>query len=374
MPRYLTLLLTCWSLMLVGPVAQAQTTINQDMIKAGNAMSALVPYLYNDARFRQQENHDFILQQLNDLISAVEAEPRLLKDHAVSRLISQSSLLEQLKQAKLLFNTGNYASAQYLLGNAPVLCSSCHIQDGIAVTSAPKVRRDQFANDFDYAEFNYFVRNYSVAARGYLDYLNRSDIRKSRVLGAKALRRLLDITLITDHNLDTSQEKLQQYSEIKDLNLELKQHIDAWQKGINVLKESDLAHADIEKQIYSQFKDGFNLKHEFIFDETKRPLALAWRGELQRRMQSITQPDQVARNLYLIAILERLLGDQSELSLANLYLKECIHLKVPTYSEKCMNEYEGHVYFYYGGSAGENLPVETQEELSRLRRSLSKSI
>lgn len=348
--------------------------INQDMIKAGSAMSDLIPYIYNDDRFREDRNHDFILQQLDRLITAIEAEPHLLRDHAVSRQISQASLLEQLKQARLLFNTGNYATSQYLLGNAPILCSSCHIQDGITARSAPTVKREVFANDFSYAEFNYYVRNYPVAEKAYRAYLDNIEVKHSRITGSKTLERLLDITLITDNDLEKSRTKLEAYRKIPDLDMELKRRITDWLKGIQELSPATLATTDIEPLIYAQFNDGFSLKHEFIFDETKRPLTLVWRAELQKRMQSTTDPGQIARNLYLISILERLLGDQNELSLANLYLKECIRLNVAVYSGKCMNEYEGHLYFYYGGSSGENMPDEAAQELAKLRKSLKKGI
>src|SRR5690606_33104163 len=105
----------------------------------GTAMSLLIPYIYNDTAFREAKSRDFILDQLDTLIATMTAAPRLLSDHAVIQTISQTSLLGQLKQARVLFNTGSFATSQYLLSGVPVLCSSCHIQDGVAAKGTPVV-------------------------------------------------------------------------------------------------------------------------------------------------------------------------------------------------------------------------------------------
>ena len=77
--------------------AQAQD-LHQEMRKAGNALSALVPYIYDDTRFRAVENQSFITSQLDQLIQSME-KPDLLQQHAV-RQISQASLVDQLKQVR----------------------------------------------------------------------------------------------------------------------------------------------------------------------------------------------------------------------------------------------------------------------------------
>lgn len=359
---------TC--LTLLAPLPVLAEDINQEMQKAGTAMSRLIPFVYNDNQFRAANNREFIGQQLDQLIVSMEAAPRLVNNHALLRQISQASLLNQLRQAKTLFNTGNYATAQFLLSGAPVICSSCHIQDGVSAKSAPVVNREHFANEFSYAEFNYYIRNYAVATVGYEKHLQLPDVKSSLIQGGKTLERLLDIGLITERNYDRTKEKLQEYQQIPGLDLELKLRLDQWISGINTLARQDLAQVDLEPQAYKEFSEGFNLKHEFVFDETRRPLALVWRAELQKRSLLATDPTQAARHLYLIAILERMLGESADLSLANLYLKECVALNVADYSLKCMNEYENHLYFYYGGSDGENLPPEALDEITQMRKSL----
>lgn len=349
------------------PAALAED-INQEMRKAGDALSRLIPYVYNDTRFRATENQAFIITQLDQLIHAMQTQPHLLQRHAVVRQISQASLVDQLKQARHLFNTGNYATSQYLLSSAPILCSSCHIQDGVMASGAATVSRDLFANAFSYAEFNYYVRNYAIAEAAYLEYLQRTDVKNSRISGGKTLERLLEITLITDNDLTLSREKLSRYQQISGLDPDLLQRIDQWQKGIDYLTRNASRFKPVEIQMYETLGANFNLKHEFILDEATRPLVVAWRAQLQKDVMKSDARIEVARNLYLIAILQRILGEQTETSLANLYLKECVKLAVPDYSHRCLNEFESHLYFYYGGSSGEELPPEALDELKRLRK------
>lgn len=364
--------LACFLLLTASPwsLAEDVNTVNSEMQKAGSALSALIPFIYNDTRFRNPGNREMIELQLDQLIRSMQASPNLMNDHALLRRLSQTSVQNQLVQARDLFKSGNYATAQYLLSGVPVLCSNCHIQDGITASSAPAVRRDQFANDYSFAEFNYYIRNYPVAMKGFEQHLAQKEVQSSLIQGGKTLERLLDITLITHRQPAAISERLREYQQLPDLELELKQRIEEWIKGLASLQQAPTTDANLEATLYREFSDVFNLKHEFILDESRRPLALAWRAQLQKASHTVSDKTETARHLYLISILERMLGDQSELSLANLYLKECVQLSVPTYSRKCLNEYEAHLYFYYGGSAGVNLPPEVMQELNTMRASL----
>ncbi len=373
-PLKLRILLACCLLALPLSKHSLAEDINQEMRKAGTALTTLIPYIYNDERFRDPDNRTQINEQLDQLIASMSAEPGQKQYHAVIRQISRENLVSQLKQSRHLFNTGNYATAQYLLGSAPILCSSCHIQDGVKANTAPDLARDLFANDYSYGEFNYYIRNYTVAEQAFLKYLKRRDVKSQRISGGKTLERLLDITLISDGDLALTRQKLNNYRAIKGLDMELQQRIDQWLEGTARLTQPTPEQVSIEQQMTNEFGADFSLKHEFIFEESKRPLALAWREALQKELIDAEDKTIIARNLFLTSILERVLDDQGELSLANLYLKECVRLDVKDYSHRCLNEFESHLYFYYGGSDGENPPPEALAELRKLRKMMKKGI
>ncbi|RLT97388.1 hypothetical protein [Ketobacter sp.] len=342
--------------------------LQNEMQTAARSLTQLMPFIYNDSAFRDQKNQKAIEQNINSLIQVIEATPRLLNDHAITMQISQQSLLTTLKQAQSLYQSQAYATSQYLLSGVPVVCSSCHIQDGRPSAVNLSLDRSEFANDYSFAEFNYYLRNYQQAQSAYEHYLKEPAIQRSRIQSRKTLERLLDITLITRKDTQPAKTMLDQALQLQQLNLETKQVIQHWLTGLVQLSFSAPTLAQLETEIYQAFSEQFTLEHEFIFKEENRPKALLWRQQLHQTLRTKLSRNDTARALYLLSILERALGDQIDLSLAHLYLKECIHLKASPFSGKCLNEYENHLYFYYGGSSGEHLPPEILEELNRLKQ------
>ena len=346
----------------------ASPDLNTQMQKAARSLTDLMPYIYNDKAFRDTENQAAIEQNINNLIEIIAATPKLLDDHAITMQISQQSLLDALRQADALYQTGSYATSQYLLSGVPVVCSSCHIQDGRPSALKLSMDRADFANDFSFAEFNYYLRNYHQAQASYEHFLAEPSIQSSRIQSRKTLERLLDITLITNSSDLEAKEMLKKTATLEMLNDETKQIVAHWQNGMEKLSFKTPGLQELEQAIYTTFDEQFTLEHEFIFREENRPKALLWRKQLHQNLRTKLSAEDTARALYLLSILERALGDQVDLSLANLYLRECIHLQATPYSGKCLNEYENHVYFYYGGSSGEHLPIEIQKELQEFKR------
>lgn len=345
-----------------------------EMSKASDSLTDLMPFIYNDEAFRAKANRDTIQKHINELINIVEKTPNLMKSHAVTLEISQQSLLNQLTQSNSLYNSGSYSTAQYLLASVPVICSSCHIQDGQQAKMTRKMDRSLFANDYSYGEFNYYLRNYSDAEKAYKLHLDKSSIQKSRIQASKTLERLLDISLITHNSLDNAKLLMNESLKLPKLDMEVKQKIDLWQQGLGEIEKPQTSLDDLESAIYEAFNEKFTLQHEFIFEEKNRPLALHWRKQLHAQLRKTESDQDTARSLYLLSIMERTLGDQIDISLANLYLKECVNLQVKHYSNKCLNEYENHLHFYFGGSGGENLPSPIIKELREMKMKAAQDI
>ena len=343
-------------------------TLEQEMNKASDTLMELMPYIYNDSAFRDPTNQDKIQQQLQQLLWVIEQTPKFIPGHGVNMKISQQSLVQQLKQAKLLFETKNYATAQFLLSGVPVICSSCHIQDGQQAKLTRKLDRSLFANDFSYGEFNYYLRHYTQAQISYLAYLDKPSVQKSRIQSERTLRRLLDIAILSHEDTQKAQIVLSEHTKLPKLNLEVRKKIELWQEGLRSIEPTMMNLDQLEASIYENFNERFSLQHEFIFNERNRPSALYWRKQLHQLLRRPNTKVDTARVLYLLSIMERTLGDQIDVSLANLYLKECARMAVASYSSKCLNEYENHLYFYFGGSNGEGLPPALINELDALKQ------
>lgn len=363
------ILMTSWALS--NSVAAQELPLNAKMKQAATSLSELMPFIYDDDAFRSLNNKGVIEHNLSTLISVTKSTPKLFSDHAVTMQISQQSLLATLEQANSLYQSGSYATAQYLLSGVPMVCSSCHIQDGKQSKLNLKLDREDFANDFSFAEFNYYLRNYQQAQSAYENYLNSASTQESRIQSRKTLERLLDISLLTSPNADTAIDQLNYAKSLPKLNNEARQVIQHWLTGLKALKFDDMRLDELEQAIYATFDEQFTLEHEFIFQEENRPKALLWRKQLHQQLRNQHNNQNTARALYLLSILERALGDQIDVSLANLYLKECVHLKARVYSAKCINEFENHLNFYYGGSSGDHLPTQVYNQLQQLKKSVS---
>lgn len=363
---FITLLAIC---ALCSTSAPAQEhSINKKMQQAANSLTELMPYIYNDEAFRSLTNKGKIEQNTASLIEVIRTTPHLFSEHAVTMQISQQSLLNTLEQANSLYQSGSYATAQYLLSGVPMVCSSCHIQDGKQSNLNLHLDRDAFANEFSYAEFNYYMRNYQQAEAAYKAHLSKESTQESRIQSRKTLERLLDISLLTSANAYPARTQLKEVSSLPKLNNEAKQVIHEWLTGLASLKFNVMPLDELQQSIYATFDEQFTLEHEFIFQEENRPKALLWRKHLHHNLRDPHSSLNTARALYLLSILERALGDQTDVSLANLYLKECVYLKVEVYSAKCVNEYENHLLFYYGGSSGSQLPAEVYQQLQQLKK------
>ncbi|MAR92750.1 MAG: hypothetical protein SV765_05555 [Pseudomonadota bacterium] len=354
----------------VSPVLAAE--LNLEMRKASQELNALLPYIYDDQAFQNPQNREPIQQRLTRLIQLMETTPDLLERHAVTLELSQQSLLQTLQQARDLYQSGAYATSQFLLSGVPALCSSCHIQDGQQASMVQTMDRKLFANDFSFAEFNYYLRNYSGAREAYLRHLQQPAVQKSQIQANKTLERLLNIAIITADSPRPAQQMLDELEDKAGFTLATRETLKQWQQGLKSLAFSPHDLAQLEAAIFATFNENFTLEHEFIFNEENRPKALLWRRQLHQWLRRDLAPDQVSRALYLLAILERTLGDQLDAALANLYLKECIRRNQAPYANRCLNEYENHLYFYYGGSSGEHLPEPIHQELRALKRELSK--
>lgn len=349
----------------------SESYINTEMHKASQALIDLMPFIYNDQAFKDPQNKTRIEQDITSLISIIQQTPDLLKEHAVTQHISQQTLLGNLQQAQKMYSNGAYATSQYFLSGIPVICSSCHIQDGQQSTMSAAVDRQSFANEFSFAEFNYYLRNYTQARSAYQAYLQQPAIQRSRIQSRKTLERLLDIALITGSDTGLATEALASAAKLPELDNDTRQTIAQWQTGLEQLNYNTSTLDDLESRISTSFAANFTLEHEFIFNEVNRPKALLWRLKLHQALRHTSAPRDTARALYLLSILERTLGDQVDISLANLYLKECVHLRVSDYSARCLNEYENHLLFYYGGSSGEHLPEDAKQDLRALKATLA---
>lgn len=360
------------SLALISPLSHAAPAdINKAMEHASKSLAELIPYAYDDEQFRDKKNQRRISELLVDLNGLFQKKSNLLGQKSDTAWITLRVLQQHLQETADLYQAGYFAMSQYLLTSTPALCSTCHIQDSAHTSISSSLGKESFANDFSYAEYLFTIRNYSDAKKYYLQYLTREEVKQSRFQFTKPLERLLTIELAIVQSIPNSKALLR--SQLASLNqVEIQQIVNDWIKGLdNITVAGAKNHGQLLKLFDDWFSNGPSMHHEFIMDESKRPQAIWLRAKLFEYLNRTKNDNETASTLYMLAILDRVLGQEAPYSFANLYLKQCVMLYPSTSSaQHCLQEYKNHLSFYYGGSAGEAVPEELVEEYLEMRKVL----
>ncbi|MDX1694705.1 MAG: hypothetical protein R3208_13140, partial [Ketobacteraceae bacterium] len=347
--------------------------IKRLMKEASEDLSALIPLAYDDEAFRKEANRQRIRNYLQDLESLFSQKAARLGDRSDTAWISLKVLQDHLTETSKLFGAGYFAMSQYLLTSTPAICATCHLQDSAHGSFESQLSRDQFANDYSYAEYLFTIRQYDKAEDFYESHLKHQEVKDSRFQYLKPLERLMTIELGISGSVENTRQLLKQHKANTE-QVEIKQVISEWQTGLGEIKA---AGAKNNVELTRLFDRWFTLSpgtsHEFILDEKRRPQAIWLRSQLFASLQQEQSRADVASTLYMLAVIDRLLGQNEPYSFANLYLKQCVirYPETPS-AERCLQEYRNHLSFYYGGSAGEAIPEELIKEYTAMKAVLDK--
>ncbi|MCG8314554.1 MAG: hypothetical protein MI976_15200 [Pseudomonadales bacterium] len=360
--------------LLSGSTNALSTEINQAMEQASKSLAELIPYAYDDQQFRAKSNQIRINQLLDDLNRVFHKKANLLGQKSDTAWITLKVLQEHLEETADLYQARYFAMSQYLLTSTPALCSTCHMQDSAHTAIESALGRESFANEYSFAEYLFTIRNYTEAKIYYVRHLNHDEVKTSRLQFTKPLERLLTIELAIVQSIPNTKRLLQEQLESVN-HVEIKKIISDWIQGVDDIKVAGAkGHARLQTLFNLWFGNSPNMSHEFIMDENRRPQAIWLRAKLFEYLNHSKNDAETADTLYMLAILDRILGQDAPYSFANLYLKQCVMLYPSTSAaEKCLQEYKNHLSFYYGGSAGEAVPEELLEEYFEMKNALERN-
>lgn len=373
----LRLLSTASILCATGFATTAQASeqdVKSAMAEASTHISTLIPYAYDDNAFRADANRPIISEHLNSLETLFAKKVEALGKQSDTAWITLKVMQDHLRETTSLYNSGYFAMSQYLLTSTPAICSTCHIQDSAHSSIGNQLSRKHFANDYSYAEYLFTIRNYDSAQSFYEQHLQQDEAKASRFRYLKPLERLLTIELGIRQSIPKAKMLLESHHKATEL-IEIEQVISEWLEGVNDIKS---AGGEKPQQLKGLFKDWFSNSpgnsHEFILDEKRRPQAIWLRAKLYDALNKDQAPNDAAETLYMLAIIDRVLGQNEPYSFANLYLKQCVsHYPQTPSAKRCLEEYKNHLSFYYGGSAGEAVPEELVDEYNALKQKLEQN-
>lgn len=348
--------------------------INVSMAKLGQTVEQMYPLLLDDHLKLNPKNVRKLYDYIDELEKNLNASQQHLTKRSVGYAISYDVVRQFVEQIKLVLESGEVEAAQGMLKSVPSLCGSCHSQDHHSNRIFASTKRDNFNSDFDFAEFNFYTRNYKKAHDYYFRFL-KQDLKKANEFKLiSALQRLLVMQAQVEKNLPKAQETLKTLLQEKQFPVKVRLDIEQWILGLDEVIEDtkDLKHPITENQlrdIISKFIDVLHRNHFALFaSEKEKILFLVMRGWLYDYLNENPPADQVPVLLYWLAQCDRILSFSADYALADLYLKECMvnHAKHP-FAKKCFKAYQDFVMFSYTGSGGTDVPEDILEELRILQ-------
>ncbi|MCG8669609.1 MAG: hypothetical protein MI867_09370 [Pseudomonadales bacterium] len=367
--RFISTPLFCIALSFITSNANASAEVKTTMEKAAEELSTLIPLAYSDKAFRDEKERARIQQHLDSLDALFTKKASLLGSSSDTAWITLKVLEEHLSETKDLYAAGYFAMSQYLLTSTPAICATCHLQDSAHSSLKANLDRANFANDYSYAEYLFTIRNYDQASQFYLKHLQDPEVQNSRFRFLKPLERLLTIELGIRHSIPKAKTLLEKHHN-KTLPIEIQKVISDWQSGLSAISGAGSKDSKTLEQYFNEwFSNAPNTQHEFIIDEQKRPQAIWLRAKLFDALRVSDNDSSTASVLYMLAVLDRVLGQSEPYSFANLYLKQCATRYPATKAaRKCLDEYKNHLSFYYGGSAGEAVPEDLVNEYLEMKK------
>lgn len=353
------------------PVAIAAPSLNATMTEIGALMSNLISE-------QVLADPDATLKQLE----ALDTRFGQLEAHAADRgpafRITWQTMQEQIARTRDAVDSGiaTTDSLRNLVHGIASACSGCHTQDDKAQALSFGKLSPNSGDPLQRARFSYITRDYASALKlydGWLDAQARLSYT-GPVLDAfeGQLTIYAQIYREPDQAIKALKKRLDRSG--GSMSRQVRQDIQSWIKGFEAIRKAKLkpfnpGFADLER--YAQ---KYVLPHAGAVTPTSQQdkIVYLWlRGLMHEYVQSHPADPRMADLLYWLASLDRVLDYNFYYSLADLYLKECI-VRYPTSdaAEACYDEYERYVEFAYSGSSGEHVPVEVQDELTRLREIL----
>jgi hypothetical protein len=262
----------------------------------------------------------------------------------------------------------------YLLAIGEI-CASCHTQDTTLRTLFAGTSRDQFEDDYAFAELNYMTRDYDEAIVYYEKFLNTSR-GKTELEIIQPLQRMVTIHTQIRNQPSEGIRLLKKFESLKDHTPETRAELQGWINGLSALEASDVG--DI-KQITFQTLEKY--ANQYLGDIT--PLTFAaqstpqqevervWlRGQLYHYLNQRASANEIPKLLYWISVTDRSISYSYYFSLADIYLKQCV-LEYPKhpYAKRCIAEYKTYMHYTYT-RRGLKIPSGIQAELAQMENAL----
>ena len=353
----------------------------EQMNRAFNALTDLVPYLTNDKKFMEKKNGPVIEKGIAELQSAFKAagHDALLKEDLFAP--SYAVINQNLSDSLTSFRQGKKDYSLWRLKEVTSHCLDCH-------TRLPPSHASSFQNgkiQIDTSKFDHvynlgvaqlIVRRYVDAkasfTRDIQDRLIKKDVEDIDLPFKQIL--LIDTKVLKEPaNLIAFFKTYQKNTAVPEvMRLILKawiEDLEHW-KGNKYLNKGLKTDQDIEKFIKDELKP---LENEALYDGTHDVPLLMTSGLLSNYLFENPNSKMAPEISYWLGWTEKYLKREQFFGSGDLFLKQCIK-RYPNnpVAKKCLEAYRESIEFEFSGSAGTNLPEDIKRELKDLEKLIFK--
>ena len=378
MRKILTVLLCCMgcALQTVGAAATDTPPLNQKMSEIGRVMVELFPLIVVQRELTAHEQTQLKKDLTRLIVLFREAGPHI-RQRSEAYNVSYQLVLDHLDKTKRALDAKYVEAARmdlYALGS---ICTSCHTQDTKLRTAFAGASRARFPSDLAYADFNYLTRNYAQAEQYYDSYLKSAQVKTEFEI-MPPLQHLITIYAQVLNQPGAGAEKLSRYAAIKGHTAATKKHLDGWIAGLRALDADGAAKVtepDVKtvESYVRQYLGPLDAPLAAVHVAPEQEVSRVWlRGRLYHVLNHTSDPAQIPKLLYWLAVTDRAIGYEYYFSLADLYLKDCVlNYSSDPYAQRCFDEYNEYVTYAYSGPGGNFTPPEVASDVTKLRNALS---
>lgn len=353
----------------------AHTEVKPLMNQMFNDIFDLKPFIVSEEAFKDPKNSEAITKSLKHMVEVSKNINHEMKIQRTGFQVSAKILTQQLREAQVVFETGNKPYALWMLKSTLGVCMNCHTQLPSASTHLTTLNKGHIlSNPFEEAEFLFVIRNFDEAMKLYRQAL--SGYPKNMV-SVESLEKIVYRQLFYYVRVKRDMSELVKVLETNLKSKDLPKNLTAKLQG---LKAAAIKMKSEPYPVYSSLQE--KELRSYVESALKAELAGSFDfGSPQRELQYLKVSsvlfEYLDQNpgthlkpdiLYWLSLCEIRFSHQMLYSVPELYLKQCV-LEFPKnpVAKKCLTEYQDLVTMAYSGSSGTHIPAEVAKEIKMMQ-------
>lgn len=353
------------------------------MNRAFLAVTDLLPFIHEEARFMDKKNEATIklkLKELNTALKGAKHETMLQHDLFAP---SYALITENVNEAVNAFNAGKKSYAHWTLGELTSLCLDCHTRLPESHSSSfqngeLRVDESKFKNPFTLGLAHLIVRRYVDAKNSFTrdiqDKLIKKDFNELKAPFQQIL--LIETKILKDPG--SMELIIDSYMKKELMPESMKTILSQWKKRLAYWKNNPTLQKGLqsENDLKLFFKARLTpLKQINVFEEGHKVDLLLSSGILSNYFFFNQDTSHAAEISFWMGWIEKRLKREDFFGSGDYFLKQCIR-KYPKHpiAKECLKEYKESIEFDFSGSGGTHIPAEVEKEFDELNNLLAPKI